>query len=103
MRAADAFLAVEIGKGARDAKCPVIAACAQAERVGGLVQQSTAGLIGSGDVFEQAAVAIGIVRARVTCSGPALRGSAPRACEPTPNAAGACSRRSPARMLKARP
>ena len=58
--AGDACLAVEIGKRAGDAKCPVIAACAQAERVGGLAQKRAPGLVGRGDILEQAPVALGI-------------------------------------------
>ena len=60
MDAGDPSLAVEIGKGARHTQSAVIAPRAQAERVGGLVQERPSGGIGSGDIFEQASVAIGI-------------------------------------------
>ena len=71
--AGDACLAVEIGKRAGDAKCPVIAACAQAERVGGLAQKRAPGVVGRGDILEQAPVAIGIgARTRMLQRGEAL-------------------------------
>ena len=71
--AGDACLAVEIGKRAGDAKCPVIAACAQAERVGGLAQKRAPGLVGRGDILEQAPVAMGIgARAGMFQRGEAL-------------------------------
>ena len=60
MDAGDACFAVEIGKRAGDTKGAVIAPRAQAKRIGGLAQQVAPGVIWSGDVLEQASVAIGI-------------------------------------------
>jgi hypothetical protein len=71
--AGDACLAVEIGKGAGDAKRPVIAACAQAKGIGGLAEKRAPGLVGRGDILEQAPVAIGIgAGARMFQRGEAL-------------------------------
>ena len=71
--AGDACLAVEIGKRAGDTKRPVIAACAQAERVGGLAEKRAPGVVRRGDIFEQAPVAIGIgAGARMFQRGEAL-------------------------------
>lgn len=71
--AGDACLAVEIGKRAGDTKRPVIAACAQAERVCGLAEKRAPGLVRRGDIFEQAPLAIGIgAGARVFQRGEAL-------------------------------
>ena len=79
MDAGDPSLAVEVGESSRDTKRAVIAPCAQAERVGGLVEKRASGLIWSSDIFEQASVAIGIgARARMLQRGEALGLDRPR-------------------------
>ena len=66
MDAGDACFAVEIGKRAGDTKGAVIAPRAQAKCIGGLAEKCAFGVVWSGDVLEQAAVAIGIgARARM--------------------------------------
>jgi hypothetical protein len=79
MDAGDACLAVKIGKRAGDTKRAVIAPRAQAKGICGLAEKRASGMVWSGDVFEQAAVAIGVgAGARMFQRGEALGLDRPR-------------------------